>query len=571
MSDKPLILAVDDDPNALGHLSVELQRRYDRDYKVVFESSPDVALTRLESARESGERVALVLADQWMPGMEGVGLLSHIKELHPLTKRALLIEWGDWGHEPTADAIRAAMASGCIDYYVLKPWKSPDELFHRSVTEFLHEWTRAEQSTPHELTLIADRSSARGHELRDLLTRNRVPHGFFFSDSENARQQLSRLDVDGSQTVLVRRAGPPLVDPSDAEVVAAYGASTELQGSPDFDVVIVGAGPAGLAAAVYASSEGLRTLVVERQALGGQTSSSSLIRNYTGFPRGITGADLTQRAYQQAWVFGAQFLLAQEVVEMRCGEQGHVLVTSNGTEVNARCVILAMGVSYRRLEIPSLDRLVGTSVFYGASPSEAPLHAGQHVYVVGGGNSAGQAAVDFAKHAKRVTIVVRSDNLAKSMSHYLIDTIEQTENIDVLTQTRIVVGRGRNGVIELVLVDDSTDQESKVEADALFILIGAKAHTEWLPSVVSRDEHGFVVTGAQLEHDRLLTDWPLARIPFAYETSEPGVFAVGDVRSRSVKRVASAVGEGSVVVQHVHRYLAELGTPKALRRKTPNR
>ncbi len=563
---KPIILAVDDDPSAVGHLSVELQRRYDRDYRIVFETSPVAALAQLERMAERDERVALVLADQWMPELTGAALLERVKDLHPQAKRALLIAWGDWADELTAAAVRDAVARGCCDYYVLKPWKSPDELFHRSITEYLHEWSRGDASTPHELMLVADRSSKRARELRDMLTHNRVPHRFVASDTDQGTSQRERAGHPPADVpIVVLHTGMTLVDPSNREVADAYGASTTLGDRAEFDVAIVGAGPAGLAAAVYASSEGLSALVIERASIGGQAGSSSMIRNYLGFSRGVAGSDLTQRAYQQAWIFGTQFLQLQEVTCVRCGDEWHILDLPGGAEVRAGAVILAMGVSYRSLGVEPLERLLGSGVYYGASPSEAPHYAGGRVYIVGAGNSAGQAAIHLAKYAARVSIVVRGDSLAKSMSSYLIDEIDATSNIDVLTQTQVVDGSGA-GRLERLTLRGPDGSTTDVAADALFVLIGAQPRTAWLPDEIARDAHGFVVTGADLTHDQLLGDWRMARVPYPYETSFPGVFATGDVRSRSVKRVANAVGEGSSAIQHVHTYFQDRDKWSALRR-----
>lgn len=547
---KPVILAVDDDPSSIGHISGELERRYARDYRIVFETSASAASARLAELDRRGERVALVLADQWMPDLNGVDLLAQAKQLDPRTKRALLIAWGEWADEATADAIRGAIATGIADHYVLKPWKSPDELFHRAITEYLHEWSRDDASTPHEVTVVAPRRSSRAHELRDLLTHNRVPHVFVASDSEEGTSILERsghprVDVP----VVVLNSGLTLLDPSDRDVVDAYGVMTELPEDRSFDVVIVGAGPGGLAAAVYAASEGLSALVVERRAIGGQAGSSSMIRNYLGFARGVAGNDLTQRAYQQAWVFGTRFLLTHEATALRHSGGAHVVEVADGHAVHGNAVILSTGVSYRTLDIPALERLKGRGVYYGASPSEAPHFADGQVYLVGAGNSAGQAALYISRFARRCTLVVRGDSLEKSMSSYLVKEIGASPNIDVLLRTEVVDGDGGTELRTLTLrtPDGSTVE---VEADALFLLIGAQPHTGWLPAAIERDEHGFIVTGTDLRAE-VAGD----RAPYPFETSVPGVFAVGDVRSGSVKRVASAVGEGSVVIQHVHRYL----------------
>jgi thioredoxin reductase (NADPH) len=552
---KPVILAVDDDPSALARIAGELERRYDRDYRVLFETSAPAALARLEDLQRTGDRVAIVLADQWMPDLTGAELLVRARELHPDAKRAMLINWGEWGFQPTAEAVRGAMATGCIDYYVLKPWKSPDELFHRTISEFLHEWSRVDAATPRELTIVADPSSPRTNELRDLLSRNGVPHSFVGNETPAGRDLLVGVGKEGTaEPVVILLAGEVLVDPSNAELARGYGVLTEFEAAREFDVVIIGAGPAGLAAAVYAASEGLSSLVVEREAIGGQAGSSSRIRNYLGFARGLSGAELAQRAYQQAWVFGATFLMMRSVTDMRADGANHVLTISDGTEVRARSVILSVGVTYCGLEIPELDELTGRGVFYGASVSQAAEFTGAQVYVVGGGNSAGQAAVHLARYAARVSVLVRGPNLAASMSQYLREEIDSTDNIDVMLSTQVVGGGGDGRLEQLTLRDRTTDATNAVPAEALFVLIGAQPHTEWLPPEITRDERGFILTGTLVGEGRRM-----------FETSIPGVFAVGDVRAESVKRVASAVGEGSVVIQQVYQYLEAEHTPSPAR------
>ena len=543
---RPFIVAVDDDPSAIGLIASELERRSDRDYRIVFETDPSRALDQLERMQAAGERVALVLSDQWMPGLTGAELLRRVQELHPHAKRALLFAWGDWADEPTADAARQAMAFGHIDYYVLKPWKSPDELFHRAVSEYLHEWSRVDLSAPREVTLVANPRSARAHELRDLLARNGVPFSFLACDSPEGSDRLRAVGHPGvNEPVVIFLDGRVMVSPSNTELAQGYGVMTELQGSREFDVVIIGAGPGGLAAAVYAASEGLRALVVERESIGGQAGSSSRIRNYLGFARGVSGSELAQRAYQQAWIFGTTFLQMRSVTGLRSEHGHHVLTISDGSEITARSVILAMGVSYRRLEIPALERLTGTGVFYGASASQAPEFSDRRVYVVGGGNSAGQAAVHLSRYAAEVTVLVRGTSLAQTMSHYLRDEIEANPKIEVRSCTEVVDAAGEHTLEQLTLRDSNTGDISTVSADGLFILIGARPHTDWLPLDVARDNHDFVLTGPDA----------CARARFMFETNLPGVFAVGDIRSGSVKRVASAVGEGSVVIQQVHQHL----------------
>ena len=534
----PLILAVDDDAEALERITDELQR-YARDYKVICGPSTEAARATLEALRDRDAAVAIVLAARGRQELKGEELLAYVHELHPHAKRALLIPWGGWDDEETAEAIRNAMALGHIDYYALKPFSTPDELFHRLVSEFLQEWRRHNAPGRRELTVVADPLTPRGYELRSQLARAGVPHAFHTPDSVEGMEFLRLCQQeDGTVPVVVLQDGSWLVDP-EAEDLARHATRmrTELDDPGPYDVVIVGAGPAGLAAAVYASSEGLRALVVERDNAGGQAGSSTRIRNYLGFSRGLSGAELAQRALQQAWVFGARLLVKREVGDLRIGDARHRVVISGGTEVEASSVILAMGVSYRRLEVPGLTQFEGVGVYYGSSPSEARQFTGGDVFVVGGANSAGQAAVHLARYAASVTLVCRR-KLELGMSQYLHHEIEGKDNIHVLEWTEVAAAGGEDRLETLTL--RGPDGSETVPADALFILIGAEPRTEWLPPEIERDARGFVATGDD------------------YGTNVPGVFAIGDVRAGSVKRVASAVGEGSVVIQHVHHYLAEL-------------
>ncbi len=558
----PVLLAIDEDAGCLSRTAEELERRYGRDYEVRAERSAGEALRQLEAFREAGAPVAVVLADQWLGEGETTGaeLLARAKSLHPSAKRGLLIEWGAWGHPETAEAIFEAMALGQIDYYVLKPQRSPDELFHRTVGEFLFEWARAESPLQGEIEMVAEPGSPRTHELHDLLSRNGIPYACYTPDSPPGRALLEDAGREDAAAPVARiRPGQLLVDPSNVEIAEAFGVNTELTAGDEFDVAVIGAGPAGLAAAVYASSEGLRALVVEREAIGGQAGSSSLIRNYLGFARGVSGTELAQRAYQQAWVFGTSFLLMRDVVELRPGEHSHTLRTADGAEFEAGAVVLASGVSYRRLQNPALAALEGAGVFYGASAAEAKALAGRRVFVVGGGNSAGQAAMHLCRWAERVTLVVRGPSLAASMSSYLRGGIDAAANVETMLETEVASGEG-DGRLESLTLRDASGATSTVDADALFVLIGARPGTEWLPAEVQRDEWGYVLTGAQVDEsciDPAIRGKRSARPSerLMYATSLPGVFAVGDVRHGAVKRVASAVGEGSVVIQQVHRYL----------------
>jgi thioredoxin reductase (NADPH) len=548
MADLPLILAVDEDSEALERITSELQR-YARDYRVICGPSTEAALAQLEALHEHGEAVAIVLAARGTGALQGEDLLERVHDLHPHAKRALLIPWGGWAEEETASAIRNAMALGHIDYYALKPFSAPDELFHRLISEFLEEWRRQNAPGRRELTVVADPRSARGYALRNQLARNGVPHAFHTPDSAEGMEYLRACDQQGAGVpVVVLPDGTPLVDPQPEDLAQhATRMRTEIDHPGPFDVLIVGAGPAGLAAAVYASSEGLDALVVERESIGGQAGSSTRIRNYLGFSRGLSGAGLAQRAYQQAWVFGTEFLLTREVTALRSQADRHVLEISDGAEVTTRSVILAMGIEYRRLGLPSLDRLINAGVFYGSSPADAQPFTGQHVVIVGAGNSAGQAAVHLSRYAAQVTLVCRGRELGASMSQYLRHEIDSRPNITVRLRTAVVDAAGEARLERVELRHE--DGAEWVPAAAVFVLIGAHPHGDWLPPEILRDERGYVVTD-----EGIGTAWMLERSPLMFETSVPGVFAVGDIRSASVKRVAAAVGEGSVVIQQVHRY-----------------
>jgi len=548
-----VLLAVDDSADSLRVIRDELERRYGDDYMVLCAGSAREALDELERVAGAGHPVALVLADQWMPDATGSELLSTVRHEHPGAKRGLLIEFGTWGDRPTADAVLKAMAIGDIDYYVLKPWNTPDELFHRTVTEFLHEWFRAEGPGEREVDVIGAEWSPRSYDLRSLLARNGIPHSFHPLDSPEGKRMLDKAgcDSNGEGPFVITFDGRVLADPTNAELAEAFGVSTGLGDKRDFDVVIVGAGPAGLAAAVYAASEGFETLVIERESIGGQAGASSLIRNYPGFSRGVSGAELGQRTYQQAWVFGTEFLMMQEATGLKEADGGFVVSTSAGHEVGARAVILAMGVAYRRLDVPGLDELAGAGVFYGASSSEARALEGRRAYVVGGGNSAGQAAMHLSRYAENVTMVIRSVGLEKTMSSYLRETLAAAKNVELLTETQVVGVTGDARLHELTL-RAASGEEQTVPADGLFVMIGARPHTDWLPESIACDSRGFVLTGDHVVEQGV---WTSERAQLMLETSIPGVFAAGDVRHRSIKRVAAAVGQGAAAVQQIHDHL----------------
>jgi thioredoxin reductase (NADPH) len=475
-----------------------------------------------------------------------------VHQLHPHAKRGLLIEWGAWGDRATGEAIHDAMEHGRIDYYVLRPAGTPDEVFHQAVSSFLLEWSRSQRIAPHTIHVVGDSWSGRAYELRDILERCAMPHAFCLADSDKGRELLAAVDGEPRLPLMIMPDGTVLSDPSDAEVGSAGGAAVDPRRS-EFDVVIVGSGPAGLSAAVYAASEGFSTLVVDEGGVGGQATSSSLIRNYLGFPRGVSGGRLAEQAYEQAWVFGANFAFMQCAVGIeREGDRISVMLSQHGP-VTARAVILATGATYRRLGVPELEELNGAGVFYGGPASEAQALKGREVYVVGGANSAGQAALHLARYASRVTLVVRSQSLAAGMSHYLVRQVESAANVQVRLGTEVVGGGGDGSWLEHLVLRTADGEEETVPAQGLFLLIGARPRTDWLPREIARDSHGFVLTGPDLGED---CGWPLERSPFLLETSMPGVFAAGDVRHGAVKRVASAVGEGSIAIQLVHQLVA---------------
>ena len=554
----PVLLAVDEDANVLADVERELLDRYGRHYRIVCSRSAWDAQTLLWALTASEETLALALVGRHLSGPSTEELLDELRRIHPQAKRALLVDWSGWGTRETGDVIFDATGRGLIDHFVARPYAPSDELFDQAISTFLLEWSESRRTAPHTVFVVGESWSGRGHEVRTVLERCSWPHRFCLADSTQGQSLLAEADVDDAALPLVFLPdGRVLRDPSDDELAIAAGGSIHPDRA-EFDVVIVGGGPAGLSAAVYAASEGLSTLVVDGGGIGGQAASSSLIRNYLGFPRGISGGRLALQAYEQAWIFGVRFAFLQSATGVRRAGDRLVVSLSGSSDVSARALILATGASYRRLGVPELEDLAGAGVFYGGSSSEAPGVTGQDVYVLGGANSAGQAALHLARYARRVTLVVRASSLGAGMSHYLVRQIESTPNIDVRLGTTIVGGGGEGWLTSLVLRDDRGNEE-EVGADALFLMLGVRPRTDWLPPAVERDSHGFLLTGADVPEEA----WALERPPYAMETSLPGVFAVGDARHGSVKRVASAVGEGSIAVQFLHRILAEDGPAPA--------
>jgi thioredoxin reductase (NADPH) len=544
----PVLLAIDEDQRALEAVETQLVQRYAHDYRIETLSDPEQALRRLTELGDTGEEVALVLVAKSSLDATGGELLERARQLHPHAKRGLLVAGGAWTDPPTAEAILDSMALGRIEYYLAQPAGAPDEVFHQAISSFLLEWATERLMVPHTVHIVGEAWSGRAYELRETFERCAAPHSFCLADSEQGRELLATAGPGVKLPVMVLPDGQVLGDPSNDEIAAAAGAPIDFD-EQVYDIVIVGSGPAGLSAAVYGASEGFRTLVVDEGGIGGQARSSSLIRNYLGFPSGVSGSRLAEQAHEQASVFGASFVFMHAATALgRAGDRLGISL-SDGRRISAEAVILATGASYRRLGAPSLEALNGAGVFYGGSASEAHALIGKDAYIAGGGNSAGQAALHLARYARRVTLVVRAGSLEAGMSHYLVREVKATPNVEVLVRTEVVDGGGDGRLQELVLRENATGDEKTVAADALFTLIGARPHTDWLPDEIATDQRGFVYTGEDIPDD---CAWPLDRRPFSLETSMPGVLAAGDVRHASVKRVASAVGEGSIAVQLVH-------------------
>jgi len=546
---RPILLAVDDDVNVLEAVVQDLRRQYGAAYRVMRAASGQAALDTLAQLKVRQDPVALILSDQRMPGITGVEFLERSRAIYSDAKRVLLTAYAD------TEAAIQAINSARIHYYLNKPWDPPEEKLYPVLSDLLEDWNAGYQPTFEGLRVIGHRWSLKDHKVRSFLSSNHVPYRWLdVTASEEAQKLLKERELDVDHLpVVVFADGSVLVDPEPGDLAGRIGLST--QAAQDFyDMVIVGAGPAGLAAGVYGASEGLRTLVIEPQAPGGQAGSSSKIENYLGFPSGITGADLGRRAHIQASRFGAEFL-SQRATGLRIEGQYRFVQLGDGREVASHVVLLAMGVNYRKLGIAGTERLTGRGIYYGAALVEAASCKDEEVYVVGAANSAGQAALHFARYACKVTMLVRGPGLSATMSKYLIDEIARTSNIVVEPYTQVVEAFGEERLEALSLMGPRG--EDRVKASSLFVFIGAAPGTAWLPPAILRDEYGFVLSGADLRTDGgLPSGWGQLREPFLLEASVPGVFVAGDVRHGSVKRVASAVGEGSIAVQFAHQYLA---------------
>ncbi|HMK28476.1 MAG TPA: FAD-dependent oxidoreductase [Terriglobales bacterium] len=557
MSSKPVILTVDDDPDVLRAIERDLRQEYADRYRIVRANSARSGLDSLRQLKARNEAVALLLADQRMPELDGVGFLSEAMQLYPEAKRALLTAYAD------TDAAINAINKVKIDHFFLKPWDPPSEHLYPVLGDMLEDWQASYKPPYQGIRVLGTRWSPSSYEVREFLARNQIPYQWMdvetAANDPEVQQLVHSLAGQASELpVVLLPDGSRLEQPSTADLAQKVGLRTRAQ--VDFyDLVIVGGGPAGLAAGVYGASEGLKTVIVEREAPGGQAGLSSRIENYLGFPTGLSGGDLARRAVIQARRFGVEILSPQEAVSLRVDGPYRILRLSDGSEISCHALVLAMGLQWRKLSIPGADRLQGAGVYYGAGATEAIACKGETVYIVGGANSAGQAAMFFSRYAGRVTMLVRGTSLAQTMSQYLIDQIKETPNIQVATESSLVEVHGDKRLEEISILCSKTGCVERVPATGLFIFIGAQPRTDWLGDQVERDDHGFILAGSQLLRDgKRPRGWTLDRDPFLLETNIPGVLVVGDVRQGSVKRVASAVGQGSIAVQFVHQYLSKV-------------
>ena len=554
---KPILLSVDDDSDVLRAIERDLRSHYGAAYRILASDSPEAALDLLKQLKVRNDSVALMLADQRMPKMDGVGFLQHAREIFPGAKRALLTAYAD------TNAAISAINEVSINYFFLKPWDPPEEHLYPQLDDLLDDWQASYRPVFQGIRVLGTRWSPRSYELRDFLARNHVPYQWIDVElSANDAETKRLLEALGSEAadlpIVLFPDGTKLLESAPAEVAQKVGLRTRAQTS-FYDLAIVGGGPAGLAAAVYGASEGLHTVIIEREAPGGQAGMSSRIENYLGFPSGLSGGDLARRAVVQAQRFGVEILSPQEASSVRVEGPYRIIKLADGSEISCHALMIASGVQWRRLEAPGVDKFQGAGVYYGGGATEAISCKGETVYVVGGANSAGQAAMNFARYAERVVILVRGESLSSTMSQYLIDQVQQTPNISLWTHASVSEVHGDTHLEEISVLCSDTNKIERVPASAVFIFIGALPRTDWLADVVERDERGFILTGPDLLWSgNRPRGWTLERDPFLLETNVPGIFAVGDVRHGSVKRVASGVGEGSVAVQFIHQYLSKV-------------
>jgi thioredoxin reductase (NADPH) len=554
---KPILLSVDDDSDVLRAIERDLRSQYGAEYRVIGSDSPAGALTLLKQLRVRNDSVALLLADQRMPHMDGVAFLQEAMHIFPEAKRALLTAYAD------TNAAISAINHANINYFFLKPWDPPTEHLYPQLDDLLDDWRASYRPSFEGIRVLGTRWSPKSYELRDFLARNRVPYQWIdvelSANDPETKQLLDGLGPEASSLpVVLFPDGTKLLESIPSEVAQKVGLRTRAQ-TNFYDLAIVGGGPAGLAAAVYGASEGLHTVMIEREAPGGQAGMSSRIENYLGFPMGLSGGDLARRAVVQAQRFGVEILAPQEAVGIRTEGSYRFIKLADSTELSCHALMIATGVQWRRLEAPGIDRLQGAGVYYGGGSTEALACKGEIVYVIGGANSAGQAAMNFAKYAERVFIVVRDASLSSNMSQYLIDQIKETPNIQVWANASVSEAHGDTHLEEISFLCSDSNKIERVPASSMFIFIGALPRTDWLSDIVERDDRGFILTGPDLIRDgQRPKGWTLERDPFLLETNVPGLFAVGDVRHGSVKRVASGVGEGSVAVQFIHQYLSKV-------------
>jgi thioredoxin reductase (NADPH) len=550
---KPIIFAIDDDRQVLRAIARDLRSKYRDDFRIMSTESPKEGLEILPELKKKGEAIALFLTDQRMPEIIGVDFLEQAKEHFPEAKRVLLTAYSD------TDAAIKAINEVQLDYYLLKPWDPPEEKLYPILDDLLDEWRSNYRPEFNGIRLVGYQYSPKSHSIKDYLSGNLIPYRWLdVETTKKGNELLASHEIDGSELpAIFFEDGTYFTDPSPIDIAKKLGKSPTASENV-YDVAIIGAGPAGLAASVYGGSEGLKTLLIEKRAPGGQAGTSSRIENYLGFPNGLSGSDLARRAITQATRFGVEFLSPQEVVDIEIQDQYKKITMSDGSSVNSRAVVVTTGVNYRKLESKGISDFTGAGIYYGAAMTEAHAFEGKQVYIVGGGNSAGQAAMYLSNFAKNVFILIRRENLISSMSSYLIDQIDKTENIEVKGQTEVVEACGDGKLQRLTLINNESEEKYDVDADGLFIFIGAKPYTDWIHNSVIKNDKGYLETGKELhQYDDFGNIWTLERQPYLLETCSPGIFAAGDVRAGAMNRVASAVGEGSMAIKYVHEYLAD--------------